>query len=73
MTDMKVYNRVKFFHVEYAVENQLGTGKEATDILELCREAFRKKPTPFWHCASMLNARGYHAIVQEALSLGTDA
>lgn len=68
---MESYNAVSLFHVELAVENVLGSGVNADRVLAACRLEMRKKPSPFWHCASMLHARGFSDIVWGALEIAS--
>ena len=70
---MQSYDRVRMFHIELAIENQLGEGHEANELVEMCEAEMRKHPSPFFHCASMLHSTGNSEIVWEAISLAYDA
>lgn len=69
---MQQYNKVRLLDVELAIENCIESEAEQVEILELCQTEMKKRPSPFAHCASILEARGYRDVVAEALSIAND-
>ena len=73
MSNLKKHNKVRLFDVELAIENCIESEFEQSEILELCKSEMKKRPSPFLHCANMLERMGYHEVVAEALSLANDS
>lgn len=64
------YNNVTMRDIEWVIDfeyEQKLDEETRQELLDLCREKMKIKPSPFVHAANALNDRGYHKIVSEIL------
>lgn len=68
MSKIARYNRVSLLQIELAIETHIRDRDEQENLLQLCRDAMKTRPTPFAHAADRLHERGYHDLVEAILN-----